>query len=70
MENKLRRWKLRIEDENGDSHYVQDPVTRDDLLFEGTKEDAALVCESLVDVWESKTGGLCLRVKMESQGKL
>ena len=58
-----RLWMIRIEDETGDSRYLnENPII-------GTYDETVSIAENMADVWENKTGGLVLRLTLESQGK-
>jgi hypothetical protein len=61
-----RRWRFRIEDENGDD------VSLDEFFnpsfFVGTSSEADAEAERLANLWEQQTGGLALQVVSESHG--
>ena len=66
----LRRWRITIEDENGDMHTLQDKATHNDWEFVGTFSEVCAAAQPLVDHWEEQTGALCLRMTAESMGKI
>jgi hypothetical protein len=68
MSEPIRRWKLQIEDENGDTEYLRDGS--DDFEMAGTYYEALRVAERMADEWEMKLGGLVLVLKLESHGKI
>lgn len=57
-----RNWLFCAEDENGDRHYLQD------FYFTGTYSDACLYADIQGNEWEQKTGGLILRLVIQSHG--
>jgi len=57
-----RKWLFYAEDENGDGRYLQD------YYFIGTYSDACLYADIQGNEWEKKTGGLILRLVIESHG--
>jgi hypothetical protein len=61
----LRIWHFSIEDENGDNHDIT-PDGRPIILRRGP---ASRLAQQLADEYETKTGGLVLKVVYESQGK-
>jgi len=58
-----RKWMIQIEDENGDTRYInENPII-------GTYDETVPIAEDMADVWENKTGGLVLKLTLESRGK-
>jgi hypothetical protein len=52
------------EDENGNGRYLQD------YYFIGTYSNACAYADTLGDAWEEKTGGLIVKLVIESHGKV
>ena len=60
----IHKWMVQIEDENGDTKYLtEEPII-------GTWHEISHFAENLADEWEAKTGGLCLKLKIESRGNV
>jgi len=59
-----RKWLFNAEDENGDSHCLQD------WYFIGTYEEATYYAHIHIDEWENKIDGLILKLTIESHGKI
>ena len=57
-------WLFHIEDENGDHHDLNEDE------FIGTYSEAVVAGEAAADEWETKTGGLVLRLELASQGRI
>jgi hypothetical protein len=60
----IRKWMFYAENENGDGRYLQDGY------FIGTYSDACAFADIRGDVWEGKTGGLIMKLTIESHGKV
>ena len=58
-----KKWMFSAEDENGDSRYLNEE------MYVGTEKQAREVAEMLADKWEVKTGGLILKLTIESHGR-
>jgi len=58
-----RKWLFYAEDENGDSKCLQESY------FVGTFGDACTLAEQMSDEWERETGGLIVKLTIESHGK-
>jgi hypothetical protein len=61
VENKA--WLFSAEDEDGAAHYLSEE------FFIGTYAEACKAAEAWANEWENKTGGLVLRLVIESHGK-
>ena len=59
-----RKWMFQAEDENGDKFYLKEEVT---VCSDG---EESVIGETLADAWEEKTGGLILKLTLESHGKV
>uniref|UniRef100_A0A6M3IDU1 Uncharacterized protein n=1 Tax=viral metagenome TaxID=1070528 RepID=A0A6M3IDU1_9ZZZZ len=58
----IKNWLFYAEDENGDGHYIHD------WFFVGTYQDACNYADIHADEFEKKTGGLILKLVIESHG--
>ena len=70
QEKILYNWLFSIEDEQGESHYVDsngEGKYADDV-FVGTRNEAFKEGERRADLWEEKHGGFLLRVTCERRG--
>jgi hypothetical protein len=59
-----RKWMIYVEDENGDSHALNEDY------FIATDVEAEIAANNLADAWEEKTGGLIMKLTIESHGKV
>ena len=62
MTAQIKRWLINVEDENDEVHCLTDNE------FIGTYEEASDFAEILADQWEQHTGGLVLKIELESRG--
>mgnify|MGYP001610143957 FL=1 len=62
MTAQIKRWLINVEDENGEVHYLIEDN------FIGTYPEASIFAAMLADQWEQKTGGLVLKIELESRG--
>ena len=71
MNTITRRWRFRIEHENGDGCYVG-PDGRQDSESEwiGTDSAASIEAQRRADAWEDATNSLCPGVAFESRGQV
>ncbi|MFH1488185.1 MAG: hypothetical protein ABII06_04725 [Pseudomonadota bacterium] len=58
----LKYWRFRVEDEDGDVHYLEG------IGFIGTDQEAAAECDRRVQLWEDYYGGNGIRAVYESIG--
>jgi hypothetical protein len=72
MEPVVRRWKFRIEDENGEGRYVGPNGEPDaDAEWIGTDAESLAESERRANAWEDRPGsGWALRVVRESLGRV
>jgi len=59
-----RKWIISIEDENGDHEYLNA------AYIEGTYGNVTSIAENLAEEWEARTGGLVLKLTLESHGRV
>ena len=60
------KWLFSGEDENGDNVSLGE----NEREFIGTSAEANTRAEELANAWETKTGGLVLRLELERRGKV
>ena len=66
----VRRWRFRVEDQDGEGCYVGADGKQDSEEWIGTDAEASDEAQRRADAWEDATGGLCLRVVYESRGQV
>ena len=60
------RWRFNAEDDDGESHAL---LLEDAPDFISTAAEASRECDRLADEWETRTGGMVVRLECERRGK-